>query len=114
MNEIADCIEAALPLLSLLAGGTPIGAAVSAITFSQWVTIGLKAAEAGPAVAAALPKILAAMHPAFEAIKPALEQFVIDLFKDGGGPHEAAGNIRAWLAANADQAIKLQPGIAGE
>ena len=102
MGELGAFITAALPLLSLLMSGTPIGAAVSAISFTQWVTLGVSVAEAGPAVAGALPKIIAAAHPALAALKPAFEQFVTDLFKDDGGPQEAAANIRAWLAANAD------------
>jgi hypothetical protein len=113
MSAIGDFITALVPLLSLLISGTPIGAAVSAITFAQWIAIGVKTLEAGPAVAAAMPKILQALDPAFEALKPVFEQFIADVFKDDGGPHVAAGNIRAWVSANATQAIKLQPGISG-
>jgi hypothetical protein len=114
MTAIGEFITALVPLLSLLISGTPVGAAVSAITFAQWIAIGIKGAEAGPAVMAAMPKIIQALDPAFDALKPVFEQFIADVFKDDGGPTKAAANIRAWVSANATTAIELQPGISNQ
>jgi hypothetical protein len=106
-----EFVLALIPLMqSLLAGeGVDVGAMLGGIDFAQWVTIGVKAIAAGPAVMRALPKVIAAAHPALTALKPAFDAFVDDLMRTNN-PEQAADNFRAWIAANADVAIKLQPG----
>jgi hypothetical protein len=102
-----------IPLIQQLTSAAGIGAALHAVTLVQWAEIGMKAVAAGPEVAAALPKVWAALHPALGALKPAFVQFLEDI-ANGMPPEQAAAALKAQLARNADKAIALQPGIAGQ
>lgn len=95
-------LVALLPLLIAVAGGTPIAAAVGAITAAQWVTIGVAALNALPAeveAAQAIHSILA------NVIGEVLEKKSAEV---------APSAVQNWLAANGQAAIQRDFGIENE
>ena len=93
---MGELLLALVPLLQGLLAGPGVTAALSGLTFAQWVTIGIKALAAGPEVM----DMLAALHPAFD-------KFIEDLARTEN-PQAAAKSVQQWLAANANAAIAIQ------
>jgi hypothetical protein len=100
-------MEALLPIIgALISGGgmSAATAALSSLSLTQWITIGIE-------VAAAAPKIKAA----YSALHPAIATFIGDLEKNlGAGMDKHMASARAystmaeWFAANSEAAIRVE------
>jgi len=100
---LLDDVLAAAPALSGLQAifaSEGVGAALSAVSFAEWVQIAEKVAAAAPAV----QKAWAALHPAFT-------ELVTDLTEKGLDLHDAAANANAWFR---DKQSKTIPGYAAD
>jgi hypothetical protein len=99
-------LAALLPVIQTAMTGTTIATALAGISIWQWAKIGIEVAQAEPA----LLKALKALHPA-------IRDFLGDIENGIGAELAALGihsTLAAIVAANADKAIQLQPGAAGQ
>lgn len=93
---------ALLPLLQALAGGASIEAAAAGLSVAQWTSIGLSALSALPSEIQAAQSIHGLLAD------------VIGKVLTAGKAEIASVAVQDWLAANAEKAIQLQPGISSE
>lgn len=88
-------------LAAVINGATP-AAAIGALTTSQWLTLGESAAEAiAPELASRL---------GLKVSGNSIGGIVDSVFKLAADELGKA-QVRSWLSANADEAMKLQPGM---
>jgi hypothetical protein len=94
---VADVL---IEILAAVIGGAPIGAVLAGLTDVQWLTLAAGVAEeAAPSIA----EKLGLQHPSLGALVEAVGKGLSDEL--------AAKAAQDWLAANADAAMKLQPGM---
>jgi hypothetical protein len=99
-------VEAILiPILANIINGESFGAVLGAVTTTQWLTLG---AGAGQALEPAIAKLLG-LPNSFTSLGHLVDS-IVKTFADDA----AKAAIGDWLEANADKAIALQPGIAGQ
>ena len=93
-----------MPLIALigaLIGGQSIGAILAGLSIADWISLAGTLLPLGEDAI----KLMSALHPAFSAMGDKLLQ--------GAGAEIAGQAAKAWISANADKAIELQPGIKG-
>lgn len=95
-------LVALAPIIMALIGGSSFTAAAAALSIPQWLAI-------GDAVLKALPeeiKVAKDLHGVLGS--------VIAMVLKSGNPGMAPVAAREWFAANAETAMRLQPGISSE
>jgi hypothetical protein len=90
-----------IPLLATVLSGGSFGAALGALSLTQWLTLGVGVASLEPDVAA----LFGLQHPALGTL--------VENIGKGVSVEIASQTAKNWFAANADKAIELQPGIKG-
>ena len=104
MIGIVALITALFPVAEGLSAGSRLEATLAGLTLPQW-----------GAVAAAVANLLAPeatkeIEAHLSKADPHLSTFIEDIIKNG--PDAAAkAAFQSWTSANADEAMKLQPGI---
>lgn len=93
---------ALLPLLQAVIGGASLEGAAAALTASQWINIGAAVLEETPDVVQAV----SGLH--------GLLASVVSSVLNSGSAAIAAQAAQEWLKANAETAMRLQPGISTE
>ena len=86
---------------NLAAGAAPM-AALSAISDTAWVNLGVSALSAAPAELSALEGLSGPLS--------SLVQGVVSKVVSAGTSEIAAQAAKDWLAANGERAMQLQPG----
>ena len=92
-------------ILANIINGESIGTVLGALTTTQWLSL---AAGAGETIEPAIAKLLG-LPSTFTSLGHLVDSIVKTFAND-----VAKAAIADWLAANADKAIELQPGIAGQ
>jgi hypothetical protein len=93
-------------VLTAIVEGESVGTVLTAITSSQWVTLAI---GVGETIEPKIASLLGLPAPSFSSLGELVDS-VAKTFADG----MAKKDIGDWLAANADAAIKEQPGIEGQ
>jgi hypothetical protein len=92
--------EVLIDILSAVIGGEPLGAVLAALTTVQWLALAAGVAEE---LAPSVAQKLGLAHPSLAAL--------VEAVGNGLSDELAAKAAEDWLAANADAAMKLQPGM---
>jgi hypothetical protein len=92
-------------ILAAIIKGETVGAVLDGVTASQWLTL---VAGAGETLEPAIARLFG-LPNSFGSLGELVDSIVKTF-----GDDVAKAAIADWLAANADKAIELQPGIAGQ
>jgi len=104
MLNIGALITALVPVAQGLAAGGTLEATLAGVSLPQWGAI---AASVANLVA---PEATKAIEAHLAKTDPEIAAFIRDVITNG--PDSAAASMfKAWASANADEAMKLQPGM---